>query len=254
METKATNLLHDIALPEHICEPNEFGQCTKGYMYICNCCGFGNKHSKCSNEHCFHYKYNLFIRDEGTIIHVNNLLEDEDFEYLFEDYSNFEKIEDEIFHQKRLNYLNAKTDFESYIKNKTQIEKEEFKKEHYNLSDKYKETGEKNDFGSRIKYIERAKHIVKDNCFAKPKQITDEFAAFLNVPVGSEITRVDATKRIYKYIKDNNLLNSKNKKIIIADENLKMLLKIDDTVELTYFNIQRFIGQLFEKQYNFLNI
>ena len=39
---------------------------------------------------------------------------------------------------------------------------------HYDLSDKYKETGETHNFGSRIKYIERAKNIVKEKGFTKP--------------------------------------------------------------------------------------
>ena len=86
----------------------------------------------------------------------------------------------------------------------------------------------------------------KPSGFAKPSKISDELCNFLKVPKKSELARTDVTKRIISYIKDNNLENEENKKIIKCDTNLKKLLKCNDE-EVTYFNIQRFMNVHFIK-------
>jgi upstream activation factor subunit UAF30 len=54
--------------------------------------------------------------------------------------------------------------------------------------------------------------------FMKPMQISDELAKV----VGSKpIPRTEVTKKLWAYIKKNNLQDAANKRDIIADENLK---------------------------------
>ena len=88
----------------------------------------------------------------------------------------------------------------------------------------------------------------KPSGFAKPSKISDELCEFLKVPKKSELARTDVTKRICSYVKDNNLENPENKKIIECDEKLKKLLKCNDE-EVTYFNIQRFMNPHFIKNH-----
>lgn len=84
--------------------------------------------------------------------------------------------------------------------------------------------------------------------FVKPSLISDELATFLGRDKGSEMARTDVTREINKYIRANNLQDKENGRKINPDKQLMELLKIDDTVALTYFNLQRYMGPHFPKQ------
>ena len=84
--------------------------------------------------------------------------------------------------------------------------------------------------------------------FVKPSLISDELATFLGRDKGSEMARTDVTREINKYIRANSLQDKDNGRKINADAPLKALLKIDDEVALTYFNLQRYMGPHFQKQ------
>lgn len=86
----------------------------------------------------------------------------------------------------------------------------------------------------------------KPSGFAKPSKITHELCEFMTKPEGTEIARTEVTKYLIKYIKENKLQNSTNKRIITPDDKLKSLLEIDDSIELTYFNLQKFMNKHFE--------
>jgi chromatin remodeling complex protein RSC6 len=89
----------------------------------------------------------------------------------------------------------------------------------------------------------------KPSGFAKPTKVTNDLCAFMNREVGSEIARTDVTKALITYIESNNLQNSENKKIIVPDEKLKILLGLndEDNTTLTYFNIQKYMNKHFVK-------
>jgi len=77
----------------------------------------------------------------------------------------------------------------------------------------------------------------------KPMNISQELSDFINTDVNTKVARTDVTKRISAYIKDNNLQNPLDKRIIIPNESLKKLFEgYDDTHKLSYFNLQRFIS------------
>ena len=84
--------------------------------------------------------------------------------------------------------------------------------------------------------------------FVKPSPISDELAAFLGKPTGTEMARTDVTREINKYIRAHNLQDKDNGRKINPDKELCTLLKIDNEVVLTYFNLQRFMGPHFPKQ------
>jgi chromatin remodeling complex protein RSC6 len=81
--------------------------------------------------------------------------------------------------------------------------------------------------------------------FAKPCKVTKELCDFMNKEEGTEIARTEVTKLLIQYVKENNLINSENKKIISPDQKLKKLLDIEDGQELTYFNIQKYMNKHF---------
>jgi len=83
--------------------------------------------------------------------------------------------------------------------------------------------------------------------FVKPSLISDELAKFLDKPCGSEMARTDVTREINKYIRANNLQDKSNGRKINPDKPLTELLKVSDSVELTYFNLQKYMGPHFPK-------
>lgn len=83
--------------------------------------------------------------------------------------------------------------------------------------------------------------------FAKPTKISNELCNFLNKPDGTEMARTEVTQQLIKYIKEQNLQNNENKKIIQPDEKLTALLDIKSKdTELTYFNLQSFMNKHFK--------
>ena len=83
--------------------------------------------------------------------------------------------------------------------------------------------------------------------FAKPGKVTKELCEFMNKAEGSEIARTEVTRALVAYIKENKLENTINSKIISPDEKLKDLLGLNDSQELTYFNIQKYMNKHFVK-------
>ena len=83
--------------------------------------------------------------------------------------------------------------------------------------------------------------------FVKPTLISAELASFLGKTVGTEMARTEVTKEINTYIRDHQLQDKANGRIINADTKLSSLLKIPAGEELTYFNLQRYMSPHFTK-------
>ena len=84
--------------------------------------------------------------------------------------------------------------------------------------------------------------------FANPTKISKELCEFMDKPTDTKMARTDVTKYIIRYIKENNLQDPKNAKVIQPNKKLTTLLKIDSKSEvLTYFNIQRHMNKHFIK-------
>jgi len=90
----------------------------------------------------------------------------------------------------------------------------------------------------------------KPSGFANPTKVSKELCEFMNKEEGSQIARTEVTKAIISYIKNNNLQNKTNKKIISPDEKLKFLLGIKEEEELTYFNLQKYMNKHFNSASN----
>ena len=85
----------------------------------------------------------------------------------------------------------------------------------------------------------------KPSGFAKPSKVTTELCEFMNKKEGTEIARTEVTKVLCNYIKEHNLENKDNSKIIYPDNKLKTLLGIEEGQELTYFTIQKYMNKHF---------
>ena len=83
--------------------------------------------------------------------------------------------------------------------------------------------------------------------FVKPTKISVELAKFLGKPKGTEMARTQVTREINGYIRAHSLQDPTNGRKILADAKLKKLLKLKDSDELTYFNLQRFMSPHFAK-------
>ena len=62
--------------------------------------------------------------------------------------------------------------------------------------------------------------------FVKPTRISDELAAFLSKPSGTEMARTDVTRDINKYIREHGLQDKDNGRQINPDPKLSSLLKV----------------------------
>lgn len=83
--------------------------------------------------------------------------------------------------------------------------------------------------------------------FVKPTLISDELASFLGKEPGTEMARTEVTREINTYIRNHNLQDKTNGRKINPDQSLSKLLKLGDSDELTYFNLQRFMSPHFAK-------
>ena len=87
----------------------------------------------------------------------------------------------------------------------------------------------------------------KPSGFVRPTLISDELAAFLSVPSGTEMARTDVSKEINLYIRTNSLQDKANGRQINADAKLTVLLNIQPDDVLTYFNLQKYMKHHFIK-------
>ena len=83
--------------------------------------------------------------------------------------------------------------------------------------------------------------------FVKPTLISNELAAFLEKPSGTEMARTEVTREINAYIRKHSLQDPSNGRKINPDTHLRKLLKLGDGDELTYFNLQKYMSPHFQK-------
>lgn len=87
--------------------------------------------------------------------------------------------------------------------------------------------------------------------FLKPVQISKEMSKFTGWDLKDPKSRVDVTKFLCNYIRQNKLQNEKDKRQIIPDNKLCKLLNYDPKTSsqpLTYFHLQSLLKSHFPKQ------
>jgi|UniRef100_A0A6C0CIH4 chromatin remodeling complex protein RSC6 len=85
----------------------------------------------------------------------------------------------------------------------------------------------------------------KPSGFAAASPISNDLCDFMGKDHGSEIARTEVTKFICSYIRENSLTTTENNRVIKPDDKLHVLLGTDDSTQVTYFNIQRYMNRHF---------
>lgn len=83
--------------------------------------------------------------------------------------------------------------------------------------------------------------------FAKPTLLSDQLCDFLGVAHNTSLARTEVTRMINEYIKTHKLQDPKDKRKIVPDAKLQSILKIDESVVLSYFNLQSHLKGHFTK-------
>ena len=76
-----------------------------------------------------------------------------------------------------------------------------------------------------------------NSAFMKPMKVTDELAAVVGK---GPMPRSEVVKKLWAYIKKNDLQNPKNKRNILADDNLK---EIFGKKEVTMFEMTKLVSK-----------
>jgi len=83
--------------------------------------------------------------------------------------------------------------------------------------------------------------------FDKPTLISPELAHFLGVSSDALVSRSEVTRKLNAYIKLHGLQDPNNGRVIVPDSKLKRLLQVPPEIQLSYFNLQRYMKVLFPK-------
>ena len=104
----------------------------------------------------------------------------------------------------------------------------------------------KKDQKNHIKLLEKKnKGNRNPSGFAKPSAVSDELCEFMNREKGARIARTEVTQYIIKYIKEQQLQDNENKRKIVPNSSLKELLGVNESYEVTFFNLQRLMNRHF---------
>ena len=86
-----------------------------------------------------------------------------------------------------------------------------------------------------------------NNAFLKLRPISDELAKFMGLPAKSQKSQTDVTKFVAQYVKAHGCFDPQFKRRIIPDKALAALLRVKDSQEVTYLNLQSFLKVHFLK-------
>jgi chromatin remodeling complex protein RSC6 len=82
----------------------------------------------------------------------------------------------------------------------------------------------------------------KWNDFYKPVKISSKLKDFFEINCNNQPkTIIEITNLLCSYIRKNDLISEKNKRIIEPDNNLKLLFNIKKNDLITFLNLQKFI-------------
>jgi len=91
---------------------------------------------------------------------------------------------------------------------------------------------------------EKQEARTKNNGFNKPQKVTDALRVFLNLAEGEMISRSQVSNHMNKYFEANNLKAGQK---ISLDDKLKALLEVPEGTQLTFLNLQHYLGKHYIK-------
>jgi chromatin remodeling complex protein RSC6 len=87
-----------------------------------------------------------------------------------------------------------------------------------------------------------------NNAFLRQRPISDELAVFMGTTAGSKRSQTEVTKFIADYVKSHGCFDKDFKRRILPNAALATLLRVSDTDEVTYLNLQSFLKVHFKKE------
>ena len=94
----------------------------------------------------------------------------------------------------------------------------------------------------KIRNKNAEKRDTSNSGFNKTVKISEELAKFCNITTEQQVNRVDITRMICSYIKENKLQFEQDKRQIVPDEKLRKLLALTENDEnVTYYSIQKLV-------------
>ena len=112
------------------------------------------------------------------------------------------------------------------------------------------------DFNAVVRALSKKKNKHRNNenralsGFAMPSLLSNELYTFLDIQEGTLIPRKQVTRMLNEYIKENNLRNETDRRIILPDDNLKRIFNCTENDNVTYFNLQSYVKHHFIKEIN----
>jgi chromatin remodeling complex protein RSC6 len=110
------------------------------------------------------------------------------------------------------------------------------------------------DFNAVVRALSKKKNKHRNNenralsGFAMPSLLSNELYTFLDIQEGTLIPRKQVTRMLNEYIKENNLRNETDRRIILPDDNLKRIFNCTENDNVTYFNLQSYVKHHFIKE------
>jgi len=94
---------------------------------------------------------------------------------------------------------------------------------------------------------EKAKARAVNNGFNRSLEISPKLREFLCLVDDEAVSRSEVTRRVNKYINENNLKHPENGRMIILDDKLTDLLAPPPGVQVTFLNIQKYLSPHYVK-------
>ena len=92
------------------------------------------------------------------------------------------------------------------------------------------------------KKVSKREKSDKPSSFELPTEISGEIARFVGVTEGTKLSRTEVNRKIHDYVKSNALNDSSDKRTIIPDDKLRLLLRVPSGAKLGYFNLQTYLS------------
>ena len=99
-----------------------------------------------------------------------------------------------------------------------------------------------------LKKVDKKKKVRKGNNKSginKPSEVPKPIRDLLDLEEDILMARTEVTKRIYGYIKENELQDPSDKRTIVPNNDLKELFGLGDGEEVSFYNIQSYIKKLY---------
>ena len=98
---------------------------------------------------------------------------------------------------------------------------------------------------------EKLNNKVNISGFNKPAQVPLAICKYLNLPLDTQLPRTTVTHQLYEKIKEQNLLNVDDKRVIMANKDLKELFKMEsDEDQISFLNFQKYLSRAYNSEKN----